>query len=136
MKAKAKIASRFMRFKAFLIDIFLIYTPILYICYFTLGSKQAFLENHLVIFLCSLFFGLIQALFLSFRAQSPGLRAYELYLIDSKKGNKLGFLRIMLRYVVFLFGCAFLFGLVMSFFRKDGFMFHDILTRSCIVSKI
>ncbi len=79
---KVKLASRFLRFKAFLIDIFLLYTPILYLFYFILGSKEAFLNNQLIIFLCSLIFGLIQGLFLLKKAQSPGFKAYDLYLIN------------------------------------------------------
>lgn len=135
-KQKAKIASRIERAKAFLIDIFLLYVPVLYVCYFVLGSKEAFLGNQAVIFACSAFFGVVQALFLSTKAQSPGLKAYDLYLIDTKKGRKLSFLRVILRYIVFLIGTSLLFGLLMSFLRKDGLALHDLLSQSCIVRKV
>lgn len=135
-KQKAKIASRIERAKAFLIDIFLLYVPVLYVCYFVLGSKEAFLGNQAVIFACSAFFGVVQALFLSTKAQSPGLKAYDLYLIDIKKGRKLSFLRVILRYIVFLIGASLLFGLLMSFLRKDGLALHDLLSQSCIVRKV
>lgn len=135
-KQKAKIASRIERAKAFLIDIFLLYVPILYVCYFVLGSKEAFLGNQAVIFACSAFFGVVQALFLSTKAQSPGLKAYDLYLIDTKKGRKLSFLRVILRYIAFLIGASLLFGLLMSFLRKDGLALHDLLSQSCIVRKV
>ena len=135
-RQKAKIASRFERAKAFLIDIFLLYVPVLYVCYFVLGSKEAFLGNQAVIFACSAFFGVVQALFLSTKAQSPGLKAYDLYLIDIKKGRKLSFLRVILRYIVFLIGASLLFGLLMSFLRKDGLALHDLLSQSCIVRKV
>lgn len=135
-KQKAKIASRIERAKAFLIDIFLLYVPVLYVCYFVLGSKEAFLGNQAVIFACSAFFGVVQALFLSTKAQSPGLKAYDLYLIDIKKGRKLSFLRIILRYIVFLISASLLFGLLMSFLRKDGLALHDLLSQSCIVRKV
>lgn len=135
-KQKAKIASRIERAKAFLIDIFLLYVPVLYVCYFVLGSKEAFLGNQAVIFACSAFFGVVQALFLSTKAQSPGLKAYDLYLIDTKKGRKLSFLRVILRYIVFLIGASLLFGLLMSFLRKDGLALHDLLSQSCIVRKV
>ena len=135
-KQKAKIASRIERAKAFLIDIFLLYVPVLYVCYFVLGSKEAFLGNQVVIFACSAFFGVVQALFLSTKAQSPGLKAYDLYLIDIKKGRKLSFLRVILRYIVFLIGASLLFGLLMSFLRKDGLALHDLLSQSCIVRKV
>ena len=135
-KQKAKIASRIERAKAFLIDIFLLYVPVLYVCYFVLGSKEAFLGNQAVIFACSAFFGVVQALFLSTKAQSPGLKAYDLYLIDIKKGRKLSFLRVILRYIVFLISASLLFGLLMSFLRKDGLALHDLLSQSCIVRKV
>ena len=135
-KQKAKIASRIERAKAFLIDIFLLYVPVLYVCYFVLGSKEAFLGNQAVIFACSAFFGVVQALFLSTKAQSPGLKAYDLYLIDAKKGRKLSFLRVILRYIAFLISASLLFGLLMSFLRKDGLALHDLLSQSCIVRKV
>lgn len=135
-KQKAKIAPRIERAKAFLIDIFLLYVPVLYVCYFVLGSKEAFLGNQAVIFACSAFFGVVQALFLSTKAQSPGLKAYDLYLIDIKKGRKLSFLRVILRYIAFLISASLLFGLLMSFLRKDGLALHDLLSQSCIVRKV
>ena len=135
-KQKAKIASRIERAKAFLIDIFLLYVPVLYVCYFVLGSKEAFLGNQAVIFACSAFFGVVQALFLSTKAQSPGLKAYDLYLIDIKKGRKLSFLRVILRYIAFLISASLLFGLLMSLLRKDGLALHDLLSQSCIVRKV
>lgn len=136
MKAKATMATRIERSKAFLIDIFLLYVPILYLCYFVLGSKEAFLDNQAVIFTCSTFFGIVQAIFLSAKAQSPGLKAYDLYLIDKKTGKKVIFLKIMIRYVVFLLGSSLLFGLLMSFLRKDGLALHDLLSQTCIVRKV
>lgn len=137
MKAKAVIAPRLMRAKAFLIDIFLLYVPIVYSCYFLLGSKEAFKSNQMAIFLCSALFGLIQGVFLRIKAQSPGLKAYDLYLIDKKTGRKLSFLRIILRYIIFLIGCAFFFiGLFISFMRKDALTLHDLLSQSYIVRKV
>lgn len=135
-KQRARLASRFERAKAFLIDLFLLYVPVLYLWYFILGSKEAFLANQAVIFLCCVFFGLTQGLFLSIKAQSPGLRAYELYLIERKTGKKANFFRIMLRYIVFLLGSSLLFGLLMSFLRKDGLTLHDLLSQTCIVRKV
>lgn len=136
MKTKAKIASRFLRFKAFLIDLFLLYVPILYLFYFILGSKQAFLGNQFVIFLCPLIFGILQALFLVKKAQSPGLKAYDLYLIDMKSGKKLDFSRIMFRYIIFIISFGLLIGFLISFLRKDTLTLHDILSQSVIVTKV
>ena len=136
MKQKAKIATRFDRFKAFVIDIFLIYVPILYISYFLLGSKEAFLQNQGVIFICSISFGILQAVFFALKAQSPGLKAYDLYIIDSRSGTKLNFLRLIYRYILFILSLGIVIGLFSTFFRKDGLMIHDLLSSSCIVHKI
>lgn len=136
MKSKAKIANRWLRFRAMLIDIFLIYVPILYLFYFALGSKQAFLNNTFATSLCTFLFGFIQALFLAKSAQSPGLKAYDLYLIDIKSGKKASFFRIILRYIVFIISFGLLIGVVVSFLRKDTLNLHDILSQSCIVRKV
>ena len=135
-RQKAIIAPRMARCKAFLVDLFLLYVPICYVCYFVLGSKEAFLGNQAVIFFCSAFFGVIQAVFFSARAQSPGLRAYELYVIDKNTGQKISFLRAILRYTLFLISAALLFGLLLSFLRKDRLALHDVLSQSCIVRKV
>lgn len=135
MKTKARIASRWLRFKALLVDVFLIYVPILYLSYFMLGSKQAFLNNSFVTSLCTLLFGFIQALFLARKAQSPGLKAYDLYLIDVSTGGRLSFVKIILRYIVFIISFGILIGFFVSFLRKDTLSLHDVLTRSCIVIK-
>ncbi|MBF7069063.1 RDD family protein [Campylobacter volucris] len=136
MKAKAKIASRFLRFKAFLIDIFLLYVPILYLFYFALGSKEAFLNNQFIIFLCPLLFGFLQALFLIRSAQSPGLKAYDLYLINIKTGKKLNFFQIIFRYIIFIVSFGLLIGFIVSFLRKDTLTLHDVLSQSAIVVKV
>lgn len=137
MKAKATLASRTMRAKAFLIDVFLLYVPIIYVCYFVLGSKEAFKDNQLAIFACWALFGLIQGVFLAVKGQSPGLKAYDLFLIDKNTGRRLSFLRVILRYIVFLAGCAFFFiGLFISFVRKDKLALHDIISQSYIVRKV
>ncbi|MCX2683418.1 RDD family protein [Campylobacter sp. MIT 21-1685] len=135
MKTKAKIASRWLRFRALLIDVFLIYMPILYLFYFWLG-KEVLLNNQFISTLSTVLFGFIQALFFVFKAQTPGLKAYDLYLIDLKTGKKISFLRAMLRYVFFVVSFGLLLGFFISFLRKDSLSLHDIITQSCIVSKI
>jgi len=134
-KIKAFKATRWQRFRAFLIDIFIIYVPILYLSYFILGSKEAFLASQSVIFTCSLSFGILQGVFLSLKAQSPGLKAYDLYLLRMDTLKKAGFFRICLRYILFIVGSALIFGLLMSLFRKDGLCFHDIFSKTFIIQR-
>ncbi|KAA6231446.1 RDD family protein [Campylobacter sp. LR264d] len=128
-------ASRVERMKAFLIDLFLLYVPLLYISYFILGSAAEFRKSQLSIFICVLGFGFLQGLFFLKSAQSPGLKAYGLYLIDLKTGKKLKILKIILRYFAFIISCAILFGIIISLFRKDGLTAYDLISQSCIVKK-
>lgn len=136
MKQKARFARRTLRCKAFIIDLFLLYAPLCYLCYFVLGSGAQFRANQVAIALCSVFFGVIYSAFIAAKAQSPGLKAYDLYLIDRNLGGKISFFRAILRYIVFLVSFGLLFGILIAFLRKDGLMLHDLLTKSVIVEKI
>ena len=81
----------FLRFKAFVIDLFMIYTPILYIVtYFILGSKEALWANQGAVLSCWALYGGIDSLLCSTLSQTPGMRAQELILVD-KEGQKVGF---------------------------------------------
>ncbi|EBF5882275.1 RDD family protein, partial [Campylobacter coli] len=49
---------------------------------------------------------------------------------------KITFFRILLRYIIFIISFGLIFGLFISFLRKDKLNLHDILTQTCIVTKI
>ena len=135
-KQKAVIAPVFLRIKAFIIDIFLISMPLLYFTtYAILGSKENFQKSQIAILLVWLVYGIITSLFFSLKAQTPGYKSQEIYLIDIKTGKKIGFFRAFLRYLIFIFGSTFLFGILMCFFRKDRLNLHDILTNSTPAKK-
>lgn len=93
------------RFKAFLTDTFLITTPILYIViYLIMGSGQEFADNR------SLGWGIIFAvhfiiiaIFWLKNGQTPGLKAYDLKLVDSKTESKVSILQAIIRYAATLF---------------------------------
>lgn len=122
----------FLRFKAFVIDLFMIYTPILYITtYIILGSKEALWANQGAIFICWLLYALIDSLFCSIASQTPGMRAQEIALVDIH-GNKLGFFRCFLRFFVWLSSLGLVFGFVFPLFRKDRASFQDWLCQTKI----
>lgn len=133
-KVKVTFAPLFARFKAFIIDLFLISMPILYIsAYVFLDGKDAFLHNQIVIAIDWALFGIISSLFFAKNAQTPGLRHENLYLIDIKNGQKISFIRSMIRYICFLISGASIIGLLIALFRKDRLCFHDIITQTAIV---
>ena len=135
-KQKAVIAPISLRIKAFIIDIFIISMPLLYFTtYVVLGSKESFQNNQIAILIVWLIYGIITSLFFSKKAQTPGYKSQEIYLIDIGTGKKISFLKAFLRYSIFLFGATFLFGILMCFFRKDRLNLHDILTNSTPAKK-
>ena len=117
----------FLRFKAFVIDLFMIYTPILYIVtYFILGSKEALWANQGAVLSCWALYGGIDSLLCSTLSQTPGMRAQELILVD-KEGQKVGFFRCFVRFFSWLVSLGLVFGFVFPFFRKDRLSFQDWL---------
>lgn len=125
----------FLRFKAFVIDLFMIYTPILYIVtYFILGSKEAFWANQWAVLSCWALYGGIDSLLCSTLSQTPGMKAQELILTD-KKGQKAGFFRCFIRFVAWLVSLGLVFGFVFPFFRKDRLSFQDWLCQTRVILK-
>lgn len=123
------------RIKAFLIDLFMIYVPILYITtYLILGSKEAFLHNQFAIFVDVALLGVVLAIFVARSGQTPGYKAYDIKLIDTKTETTPSFFRAIFRYICFLFSSSFLVGIIFCFFRKDRKNLHDLLSRTMCVN--
>lgn len=122
------------RIKAFITDMFMIYAPILYIsAYVIMDGKDDFQASQLAPLLSTALYGLIYALLLSRFGQTPGKKAYELKVVDSKNGEYIGFFRAILRFVAFLFTAATLLGLLLPLYRKDKKALHDILASTLVV---
>lgn len=123
------------RVVAFITDMFMINMPILYLAYFVLGSsRQAFLDNQIVIFACVVGFGLILSLFISRSGQTPGYRYVGLKLIaeDSNDG-KVPFVVAFLRYVLWIVSMATLIGVCIAYFRKDRKTFYDLVCHTNVI---
>lgn len=135
-KQKAKISTIPPRIKAFIIDIFLIAIPILYFTtYVILDGKDDFQNNQLAIAFYVIIYGVITSIFQTKTAQTPGYRAFEIYIINLKTGKKITFSRAFIRYLMFIISAAVGIGICLCFFRKDRLNFHDIITNSAPVSK-
>lgn len=142
------------RLKAFITDIFMLYTPILYIAtYVVLGSAEEFRQNQLVIFICFAIYACIYSLFIAISGQTPGLKYANLKLIyipkstsksiaksnlDNpndfiKDSQKVGFFRAFVRIVLWAFGVAFVFGIFTPLFLRKKEFFYDALTSVHII---
>lgn len=128
-----KFPSFFLKIKALIIDLFMIYTPILYgVTYFILGTKEQFQNNQWAIFVCVLLYGIIDSLFCSIASQTPGMRAQGL-ILQTNKYSKPSFFLALGRFFLWLFSLGFVFGFVFPFLRKDKQTFHDFICKTTIV---
>ncbi len=132
---KSDLASLGLRLKAFLTDTFLITTPILYIViYLIMGSGEDFAQNR------SLGWGIIFAVHASIilifwlkNGQTPGLRAYEIKLVDSITKQRVSVIQVLIRYVTTLFAVVSIFLLFLPFFNKDKKTIQDIFSNTIII---
>jgi uncharacterized RDD family membrane protein YckC len=123
------------RVKAFLIDMFMINMPILYITtYLILDGKEDFQQSSIAIFTCTMLFGFIISFLLSKFAQTPGYKAYDIKLVDVKTGKTAGLLKCFSRFLYFIVSGVILVGLLLCFFRKDGKNLHDLLSNTVVVN--
>lgn len=130
----AKLSSRF---KAFLTDSFLITTPILYIViYLIMGSGELFSQNKgdgwLIII------GINLVIIISFwlkSGQTPGLKAFELRLVNLTTKQKPGLFQALIRYFLTLFSIITVVPMFLPFMRKDKRTFQDIFSNSIIIQE-
>ncbi|WP_300448100.1 RDD family protein [uncultured Helicobacter sp.] len=143
------------RIKAFITDMFMINMPLLYLTtYVFLDGKEGFTHNQIAILTCGICYGIITSLFFTLSAQTPGYRYMNLKLVcylktqdshtlsqqndnkaDSIQENltKVSFIRAFIRYVLWVIGTSFLFGILVGIFRTDGRCLHDLLCRTQII---
>jgi uncharacterized RDD family membrane protein YckC len=134
--SKNDLASLPSRLKAFFTDTFLITTPIFYIViYLIMGSGAQFAENR------SLGWGIIFAIhstiiliFWLKNGQTPGLKAYDIKLVDNITKQRVSVLQVLIRYLTTLFAVISIFLLFVPFFNKDKKTFQDILSNTTIIN--
>lgn len=123
------------RFKAFLTDTFLITTPILYIViYLVMGSGQEFAQNRSLgwsIILAIHF--IIIAIFWLKNGQTPGLKAYDLKLVDNKTLSRVSVLQVIIRYFATLASIISIFFIFTPYINKERKTFQDIVSNTKII---
>jgi uncharacterized RDD family membrane protein YckC len=122
------------RFKAFLTDTFMITMPLIYIVfYFIFGSREEFAMHKVMgwFYIFAPHFSVILTLWL-FKQQTPGLKAYDLVLIDSKTGEVPSLLALISRYINTAISIALIIPLILPFFHKQKKTLQDIVSGTCI----
>ena len=134
-KSSLQIASFWDRGKAQIIDTFMIYLPLLYfLTYVVVGSAQGFRDSPWAPFSAVLIYGIIAALLLSFKGQTPKKKAYDLWIVR-ESGKSVTFLFALLRFFAFLLSGTSVIGILMPLWRKDKKALHDILCKTTMLRK-
>ncbi|WP_331774901.1 RDD family protein [Sulfurospirillum sp. 1612] len=119
------------RIKAFLTDSFMIFMPICYfVIYIILGSREAF-QTHMLYGWAYVLIPhyIITTLFLYYKGQTPGYKAYEIKLL-TQQGKPVTLGQISGRYLLFTLSIAIFPLLFIPFFRGDKKMLHDLITKT------
>ncbi len=135
LKDQIKYASIPSKVKAFIIDSFLLATPIIYlVMYIVIGSKEKFQTNmlmgwvYILVPLC-----VIVVAFLYKSGQTPGYKSQDIKLVDSKTQKEPSLLLIILRFWLFILSLVSIIGILLPFFRKDKKALHDILSSTSVI---
>ncbi|WP_104722026.1 RDD family protein [Helicobacter mesocricetorum] len=128
-------ASFIQRLKAQIVDIFMIYIPILYLLtYVVIGNAKDFRESIWGPLVGVLLYGVIVSLFLKFKSQTPGKKAYDLLLIRDD-GKKVTFFFAFVRFILFLISSSIIIGVLSPLWRKDKKTMYDLILKTSVVSK-
>lgn len=129
----ATIASRI---KAFIVDMFMIMMPIMYITtYIIMNGKNDFQGSVKARWVTTLVFGIIIILFWIIKGQTPGFKAYGIKLIDNKTKQSISLFKAIARYLIFLICASTIFLALLPLFRKDKKTIQDILTKTTVIEK-
>ena len=125
------------RFKAFVVDSFMLLMPILYIVFYLIyGSREGFAAHMLQGWILILIpYGIITLLFLKRNGQTPGYKAYDLLLIDLSRKQKTSVIQLCARYLLMLLTLFTVIGLFLPLLRKDNLALYDILSQTAPISK-
>ncbi len=134
-KPKYQFATVTDKLKAFITDSFLLSMPVFYIViYLVMNGREGFSHNmllgwaYILVPLC-----VIVVTFYFVSGQTPGLKAYDLKVIDIQTGEKPGILLALLRFLYFNILFFTFFGLFVPFFRKDRRGLHDLLSGTAVI---
>ena len=66
--------------------------------------------------------------------QTPGLKAYDIKLVDNLTKQRVSVIQVLVRYLTTLFAVVSIFLLFVPFFNKDKKTFQDILSNTIIIN--
>lgn len=122
------------RFKAFITDSFMLLMPLMYIVfYFVMGSREDFAADKfhgwLYIFIPHF---IIVVSFWYFKAQTPGMKAYEIGLVNTQSCTKPLLFRLFNRYIFMTLSIILVIPLFVPYLNKKRKTLWDYLSGTCV----
>ncbi len=125
------------RLKAFVVDMFMIMMPIMYITtYIVFGTKEQMQANDTAHWATAGVFGVIVVLFWLLKGQTPGMKAYDIKVVDNTNKQNISLAQAVNRYLIFILTAITIVLLFVPFFKKNKKMLHDTMTNSSVVVDI
>ncbi|MCH9813010.1 MAG: RDD family protein [Epsilonproteobacteria bacterium] len=128
-------ASHVDKIKAFITDTFLLSMPIFYIViYLVMGDRESFQEDMILGWIYILGpLGIVIVLFYFMTGQTPGMKAYDIQVVDNNTIQKPTLILALLRFIFFNLILFTFIGLFFSFFRQDKRGIHDLLSGTSVI---
>ena len=124
------------RIKAFVVDMFMIMMPIMYVTtYLILEGKDDFQGSNEARWITASVYGLIIIFFWVVKAQTPGFKAYSLKLVDETTLKNISLGKAIFRYFIFLVSATTILLAFIPFFRKDKKTIQDILSKTIVITE-
>jgi uncharacterized RDD family membrane protein YckC len=129
-------ATTLSRAKAFVTDSFMIVMPLMYLSiYLIMGGRELFEQNMTLGWMFILIpYLIISVLFTIIKGQTPGLKAYEIKIVDNRTHNKIGIFTATLRFVLYILSIVSIVGIFLPLFRKDNKTVQDILSSTAVIN--
>jgi uncharacterized RDD family membrane protein YckC len=126
-------ASLMARFKAFITDSFMLLMPLMYIVfYFIFGSREAFSEDKISGWVYIFVPHMVTVVsFWYFKSQTPGMKAYEIEVVDANSGGKASLEKLIARYITMTFFMLLILPMLFPYFNKKKKTLWDVVTKTC-----
>ncbi len=128
-------ASVLTQIKAAITDLFMLIMPLMYLSiYILLGGREGFSQNILIGWGYILIpYLIISVIFLMTKGQTPGLKAYEVKVVNNKNKQNINIFQAIIRQTISLLTTISIIGLLFPFFRKDHRTIQDIIASTAVI---
>lgn len=122
--------------KAAITDLFMLVMPLMYISiYLLLGGREGFAQNMMLGWVYILIpYLIISVIFLMIKGQTPGLKAYEVKVVNKSNKKDINIFQAVIRQTISLLITITIIGLLLPFFRKDHRTVQDIIASTTVIN--